>query len=232
MGDAMPTGRRRTAALACVAAALVIDILDLTIVNVAIPTLRTRFGASEAAVQWLVAGYAGMFATLLVTGGRLGDAFGYRRMLVIGLALFCLASALCGLAPDPTALVLARLAQGAAAAMVAPQINAVVQLLYPPQERVSALALFGVLGGAAAVCGPVLGGVLLGADLWGLSWRPIFLVNLPVGLAAIIGALVLLPATRAADRPRFDFGGTALVTVTLACALIPLVQGRELGWPW
>lgn len=225
-------GWRRRAALISVGMALVIDILDLTIVNVAIPTLKSGFGASDTEVQWLVAGYAALFAAFLVTGGRLGDLFGPRRLFVGGLLLFSLASAACGFAPDPVWLVIGRLVQGLAAALVVPQINAVVQRLYAPHERVSALAIFGVLGGAAAVSGPILGGLLIGLNLWGLGWRVIFLVNLPVSLLAMGGALIFVPRLTARTRVRPDWRGILLVSLTMSAALVPLVQGRAWGWPW
>lgn len=227
----LPAGRRRTLALAVIGCVMVMDILDLTIVNVAIPTLQTRFGASDAAAQWLVAGYASVFAILIASGGRLGDIFGYRRVLMAGLACFIVASVLCGLAPDSNWLVAARLAQGAAAALMLPQISSLVQILYLPHERVAALGMFGILGGAAAAAGPVIGGLLIGADLFGLGWRPIFLINLPVGLLVFVAAAVLLPDKRSKHAPRVDVPGTALVTLLLGALIVPLVQGRQLGWP-
>lgn len=227
----LPQWRARTWALVVIACVLVMDILDLTIVNVAVPTLQTRFGAGETAVQWMVAGYATVFAILLVTGGRLGDIVGYRRMLIGGMGGFVLASALCGFAPDPQWLVAARLVQGITAAMMLPQIMSLVQILYPPRERIAALGVFGILGGTAAVAGPLIGGLLIGANLFGLGWRAIFLVNLPVGLATMAAAGVLLPAGGSLHRPRLDVTGTLLVTMTLAAVMVPLVEGRALGWP-
>lgn len=227
----LPVGRQRSQALAVLGCVLVIDILDLTIVNVAIPTLQVRLAVGDAAVQWLVAGYATIFAVLIVSGGRLGDIYGYRRMLSAGLIGFVAASIVCGAAPDATWLVIARLVQGAAAAMMLPQIGSLVQLMYAPHERVGALGMFGVLGGTAAVAGPLIGGLLISADLFGLGWRPIFLVNVPVGLGVLIAARRLLPKARSAYAPRLDVPGTMLMTALLVALMVPLVQGRALGWP-
>jgi EmrB/QacA subfamily drug resistance transporter len=223
--------RGRSIALVVIALALTMDIIDLTIVNVAIPTIQAQLGAGKAAVQWMVAGYATAFATLLMTGGRLGDIYGYRRMLLIGATGFTAASLLCGLAPDGVSLVVARLTQGMAAAMMVPQIMSLVQILYPPHERAGALGIFGVLGGAAAVGGPIIGGVLIGADLFGLGWRPIFLVNVPVGLLILGVAPAVLPATRSHLAPRIDAAGVGLMSLAAFALLFPMIEGRALGWP-
>jgi MFS family permease len=224
-------GRARPLALAVVACVVFLNVIDVTILNVAIPTIQRELHAGEAAIQWLVAGYAAVFGVLIMTGGRLGDIYGYRRVLNIGLVGFVLTSMLCGLATTPSLLIVARLSQGAAAALMAPQVSSVVQLLYPPRERVAILGVFGVLGGAAAVAGPVVGGLLIEADLFELGWRIIFLVNLPLGLALILGAMRFLPAQKSPLSPRLDVAGTARVTLTFASILVPLVEGRALGWP-
>jgi len=223
---------RRTLALVVVAAVMVIDIIDLTIVNVAIPTLQRSFGAGDTVVQWLVAGYATIFAILIISGGRLGDIYGYRRMLQVGVSGFVVTSLLCGLASNPAWLVAGRLLQGAAAALMLPQVAAFVQVLYPPEERVAALGMFGILGGTAAVAGPILGGLLLGANLFGLGWRPIFLINVPVGGLVLIAIRAVLPHARSPHPLRIDWPGTLLATACLAAVMLPLVQGRAAGWPW
>ena len=222
----------RTLAFATVSVAFFMDVLDGTIVNVAIPAIRGSLGAGDIAVQWMVAGYSTAFAILLIGGGRLGDLLGYRRMFVGGMAAFTLASALCGFAQTPTQLVLARLFQGATAACMGPQVLAIIQLLYPPAERVRMLSFFGLLGGLAAVLGPVIGGALIEADIAGLGWRTIFLINLPVGFAGIVAGTSLLPGGRSAHPLRFDLAGNALVVLLLFALVFPLVEGRQLGWPW
>ncbi len=161
--------RARTLAFATLTVAFVMDVLDSTIVNIAIPAIRADLGAGPVAVQWMVAGYSMAFAMLLVSGGRMGDVFGYRRMFIGGMLGFTLASLLCGVAPTPTALIVARLVQGATAACMGPQVLALVQLLYPPHERLAALSFFGVLGGLTAVLGPVIGGALIEANIAGLA---------------------------------------------------------------
>ena len=174
--------RRRMLAFAVVAMAFVLDLLDLTIVNVALPAIRDGLGAGAAALQWTVAGYALAFGVLLVTGGRLGDVFGYRRLFLIGVAAFTVASMLCGAAMTIGQLVAARALQGTAGALMVPQVMALMQVMYPPQERLRVFAVFGLLGGAASAMGPVAGGLLIEANLAGLGWRSVFLVNGPVGL--------------------------------------------------
>jgi len=213
------------------AVTLVMDILDLTIVNVAIPSLQASFGAGAAVAQWMVAGYATVFAILLVTGGRLGDIYGYRRILMLGMGGFVLASLGCGAAVTPVQLIAARLVQGGAAAMMLPQVMSLVQILYPPHRRVSILSVFGVLGGAAAVAGPVLGGLIIGADWFGLGWRPIFLINGPVGLLALALARLCLPSGGSPRAPRLDLPGMILSAVTVLAVMFPLIEGRDFGWP-
>lgn len=223
--------KQRSLALAIVATAMVLDLIDMTIINVAVPTLQMQLSASDAEVQWMVAGYSTIFSLLLITGGRLGDIFGYRRAFLIGVSGFTLTSLLCGIAQTSGQLVAARLLQGASAAIMLPQVMSLTQIMYPPHERVSALGLFGILGGLAAVLGPVIGGFLLSANLLGLGWRPIFLVNLPVGIIALVLAARILPAGKSQLSPRLDFTGTVLVLLLLFALIFPLIQGRDYGWP-
>jgi MFS family permease len=176
-------------------------VMDVMIVNVAIPSIRLGLGASYAEAELVVAGYSLAYAVALITGGRLGDLRGRRRMFVAGLLGFALTSALCGLATSAETLILARLLQGVAAAML------------------------------AAVAGQVLGGILVAADLWGLSWRPIFLLNVPVGLLAAIAAPRLIPADTVTPGQRLDLAGVALSALGLGLLLYPLIEGREAGWP-
>jgi EmrB/QacA subfamily drug resistance transporter len=225
------TGRRRRLALLVVLLALFMDLLDNTIVNVALPPIQRELGASAAALQWVAAGYALAFALALVTGGRLGDIFGRKRVFLIGVGCFTLASALCGIAQSPGQLVAARVAQGIGAALMVPQVLSIIQVLFPPGERARAMAAFGALAGLATVGGPILGAVLTDGDVAGLGWRSIFLVNVPVGLLATVAAAVVVPESKAEHANRLDLPGVALVTLGLLLLVYPLVQGRELGWP-
>lgn len=224
------TGRRRTWAFAIVAMAFVMDLLDVTIVNVALPSIGHALHTSAAQSAWLVAGYALSFAVLLVVGGRLGDLHGHRRMFLWGVASFTLASLACGLAPSADALVLARLAQGACAAIMVPQVLTLMQAMYAPHERMRAFTIFGLLGGVSSALGPVIGGLMVDANLAGLGWRTVFLINLPVGLLALAGALRLLPADPPQPGTALDLGGTAWCLLAALAWVVPLLEGPERGW--
>ncbi|MEU0738028.1 MFS transporter [Streptomyces sp. NPDC006134] len=206
---------------------------DLFVVNIATEALRTGLHASEGALELVVAGYAFAYAAGLVTGGRLGDRYGYRRMFVTGMAAFTLASLLCGLALSPGQLVAARLAQGLAAAVLVPQVLSLVTTRFPAAHRGRATAWYSAAGGIGAVAGQLLGGLLLQADVPGLGWRAVFLVNVPVGAVAAALAVRFLPppAPRGVPAARFDLRGAAGVTLTLGLLLAPLSLGREQGWP-
>jgi len=224
--------RQRSLAFATVLVAFVMDVVDSTIVNTALPAIQAALAASDVAMQWVVSGYFLTFAVLLVVGGRLGDLFGYARMFVIGVVAFTLASLACGMAGDGVALALARLAQGAAAAIMAPQGVALIQLLYSPTERIGRLAAFGVIGGLAAIGGPVIGGLLIEWSPLGLGWRSVFLINLPFGVLALVAGLTLLPPGRSGHPLRPDVPGSLLLFAALGTLLLPLIEGRAAGWPW
>lgn len=225
------SSRQRTIALVIVALAFVIDLLDNTIVNIAIPSIQIDLGASYAAIQWLTAGYALAFAVLLITGGRLGDVVGYKKLFMTGVAGFTIASLLSGLAWDANVLIGARLLQGAMAALMVPQVMSLMQVMYKPKERGVVMGLFGALGGLAASLGPVIGGLLIQANIGGLDWRPIFLINIPIGLFAFFAAIKYLPSGKSPHPLKLDIFGTGLIIVALGLLLFPLIQGRELDWP-
>lgn len=221
--------RQRTLAFFTVLTAVVLEVADSTIINTALPAIRTGLGATPAAMQWIVAGYLLTLGSLLLLGGRLGDAFGHRRMFLGGVAGFIFASALCGLAMSPTQLVLARILQGAAGAMMGPQTMAIVQLLYTPLERVSRLAYFGMIIGLAAIIGPVIGGFLIELNLFGLGWRLIFLINLPIGLFALLMGRKTLPRTAEEHRGlAIDLAGAALFAAGFGAVLFSLIQGPDM----
>jgi EmrB/QacA subfamily drug resistance transporter len=225
------TSKQRTIALVVVALAFVMDLLDNTIVNVAIPTIQQNLGASYSSIQWLIAGYALTFALLLITGGRMGDVFGYKKLFMIGVSGFTVASLLCGLAVNPAMLVVARLLQGSMAAMMVPQVMSLMQVMYKPSERGPINGLFGALGGIAASLGPVVGGLLIKADIAGLDWRPIFLINVPIGVFALVMAKKYLPDGKSAHPLKLDLVGTGIILIAMTLLIFPLIEGRELDWP-
>lgn len=225
------TGRQKTIALVIVALAFVMDLLDTTIVNVAIPSIQENLGASYSAIQWLSAGYALAFAVLLITGGRMGDVFGYKKLFLTGVAGFTLASLLSGLAWNPEVLIGARLFQGVTAALMVPQVMSLMQIMYTPKERAGVMGLFGALGGLSASLGPIIGGLLIEWNIAGLDWRPIFLINIPVGLFAFFAAVKFLPSGRSPHPLKLDIPGTFLIVSALALMIFPLIEGRDLDWP-
>jgi EmrB/QacA subfamily drug resistance transporter len=204
---------------------------DIWAVNVAAPSLQRDLQVSDAALQLIVGGYAFMYASGMVTGGRLGDLFGYRRMFMIGVVSFAAASLLCGLAQTSGELVAARLLQGLTGAVMVPQVLALITATFPPRERPKALAWFGVTMGVGFVSGQILGGGLIEANIFGLGWRSIFLVNVPVGIVALIAAAIVVPPAWAQRRPRLDPLGAVGVSGSIALALVPLTLGRDQGWP-
>ena len=206
-------------------------VLDFFIVNVALPSIATELGAGDTSLEWVVAGYGLTFAAFLITAGRLGDGLGRRHVYMIGLALFTATSAACGLAPSPTTLVIARIAQGVAGAIVMPQVLAIIGVTYRGPSYVRAMSLYGMALGLAAVGGQVIGGALVDADVAGLGWRSCFLINVPIGLVALALAPRLVPESRAERRARLDVAGAAILAIGLTAVLLPLIQGRELGWP-
>jgi EmrB/QacA subfamily drug resistance transporter len=225
------THRQRTIALTIVALAFVMDLLDSTIVNIAIPSIQANLNASYAAIQWLIAGYSLSFAVLLITGGRMGDVFGYKKLFMIGVGGFTLASLISGVAWNTEILIAARLLQGAMAALMVPQVMSLMQVMFKPHERGGVMGLFGALAGVAASLGPVIGGLLIHANIAGLDWRPIFLINIPVGIFALIAAYKYLPEGKSPHPLKLDLWGTLIVVIALFLLVFPLIQGRELGWP-
>jgi MFS family permease len=202
--------------LAVMLAGVFVTVMDGAIVNVAIPSIRTTLGATFAEAELVVAGYIFIFAIGMITGGRLGDIFGQRRIFLVGFAAFTVTSALCGLAPDPLTLIVARLLQGASASLLSPQVFSLVRLSFAEgRERTTAFAMMGVALGLGNVCGQIVGGILLQADLLGLAWRPVFLVNVPIGVISLIVAPFVLPKTGTLTGRRLDAPGVLLSTVGL-----------------
>ncbi|WP_328440175.1 MFS transporter [Streptomyces sp. NBC_00444] len=230
-GSAAPADRRRWFALAIVMTAAFMDLVDVTIVNIAIPSIRQEAGASWSQIQWITAGYALAFAAGLITGGRLGDIHGRKRVFLVGIGGFTLASALCGFAANAEMLVAARILQGAMAALMVPQVLSIVHATFPAHERGKVFGLFGAIVGLGAVSGPLLGALLTEWNLFGLEWRPIFLINLPVGIIGLILGSRFITESKAPRALKLDLVGVGLVTLGLLMLLYPLTRGRELGWP-
>jgi EmrB/QacA subfamily drug resistance transporter len=221
----------RWAALPVVLAGTFMVVLDFFIVNVALPSMQANLHASTGAIQWVVAGYGLTSAVLLITAGRLGDRLGRRRTFSIGLGLFTLSSAACGAAATPEILIAGRLAQGVAGALLMPNVLSIIGVLYTGTDRAKALSAYGMSMGLAAVGGQLIGGVLVQANIAGLGWRSCFLINVPVGLLAIAMTSRVVPESHGPRSSRIDITGTALVTVGLTAIVLPLVQGRAMGWP-
>ncbi|MEH3116681.1 MAG: MFS transporter [Methylorubrum populi] len=209
-----------------------VTIFDLFVVNVAIPSMQAELGANLSQIGFIVAGYELAFGVLLVTGGRLGDLYGRRRLFVFGMADFTLASLLCGIAPNVEVLIGARVAQGLTAALLFPQVYASIRVNFSGEDSRRAFGYLGMTLGLAAIAGQILGGFLVEADVLGLGWRTIFLINVPVGIFAIAMAR-FIPETRAPEPATLDWPGVALVSLGLTLLLVPLVEAPTYGWhPW
>jgi EmrB/QacA subfamily drug resistance transporter len=208
-----------------------VTVLDFFIVNVAIPSIQQDLGAGPSTIQFIVAGYAIAYAGGLVIGGRLGDIYGRRRLYVIGIVLFTLASLACGLAPTGGALVAARIVQGLAAAVLAPQVLSTVGATMTGESKARGFALYGVTMGLGSVFGQLIGGLLIEGDVFGLGWRACFLINIPIGAVALALIPRFMPASKAPGRPTLDIGGMLLFSAALLAVVLPLIEGRAQGWP-
>ncbi|TCN44834.1 EmrB/QacA subfamily drug resistance transporter [Kribbella orskensis] len=209
-----------------------LPIMDFFITNVALPSIDASLHASASELELVIAGYGVAYAALLVLGGRVGDRLGRHRVFLAALVGFVVASAVCGFAPTVGVLIAARVVQGATAALLVPQVLATFHHTLEHERKARALALYGATSGIAAVVGQLAGGLLVGADIAGTSWRPIFLVNVPIGVVVLLVAARIVPDTRS-DRPvGIDLPGTVLFAATLIALLVPLTEGHSLGWPW
>src|SRR5262249_38383349 len=195
-----PAYRWRWIVLAIVLVAEIMDLLDSTVITIAAPTIRSELGGGTATMQWWAAGYTLAFGVLMIVGGRLGDMFGRRRVFLVGIAGFTLASTACALAPSPDVLIATRVLQGAFGALLIPQGLGVIKNVFPPREMGGAFAAFGPVMGLAAIAGPILAGWLTQADLLGTGWRMIFLINVPLGLIGLVGALRFMPESRSPSQ--------------------------------
>ncbi|MGW1075774.1 MFS transporter [Streptomyces sp. NPDC002537] len=229
--DSPPADRRRWLALAVVMTASFMDLVDVTIVNIAMPSIQRDIDASFSVLQWLSEGYALAFAIGLITGGRLGDIYGRKKIFLLGMGGFTLASMLCGVVSDPQLLVAARVLQGLMGALMVPQVLSIIHVTFPAHERGKVFGMFGAVVGLGAVSGPLLGALLTQWNLFGLEWRPIFLINLPVGIAGLLLGRRFIIESKAPRALKLDLVGVALASAGLLMLLYPLTQGREHDWP-
>ncbi|WP_191247481.1 MFS transporter [Amycolatopsis deserti] len=223
--------RRRWTALALLLAAVFMDMVDNQIVVIALPTIQRDLGAPPSALQWTATAYTLAFAVTLITGGRLGDRFGHRPVFVAGAAGFGVASLLAGCAPGTGVLLGSRVAQGVFAGLMVPQVLSFIRVEFPADEQGRAMGFYGMTFPIGGLAGPLLGGLLTQADLFGWGWRTVFLVNVPIALVVALAAARIMPAPRRDARAAVDLPGVALLAAALLAVLYPLVQGRELGWP-
>ncbi|RQR53802.1 MFS transporter [Burkholderia sp. Bp9126] len=204
--------------------------MDTSIVNVAAPALRADLGISGALLQLVVAGYILAYAVFLITGARLGDDYGYRRLFVIGLAIFTVSSLACGVAPSTWLLIVGRIAQGVGAAMLVPQVMSLIQRSYEGSARARAIGLYSMILGLGSTAGQALGGVIITANFAGLSWRPAFLINVPIGIVLLASARSVLPSLAGPERRKLDLIGVALLTGAMLLIVVPLTFGHDVGW--
>jgi len=223
--------RFRTIAVVVLLFASFMDLLDTTIVNVALPAIEKDLNATSAQLEWIVSGYVLSFAVLIITGGRLGDIYGRKRLFLIGVTGFTLASASCAAATSGDMLVVSRLVQGIFGAIMIPQVLSIIQVLFAPKERAGVFGALGAISGLAAVAGPLIGGFLVTQNAFDLGWRSVFIINVPVGIALFITAALCIPESRAAKRVRLDVLGVVMISATLFLLVYGLIEGRALGWP-
>jgi EmrB/QacA subfamily drug resistance transporter len=233
---APPIPRRAWQALIVLLAGMFIALLDTTIVNVALPSIRTSLDASEATLSWIISGYALAFGLVLIPAGRLGDRIGHKWVFFTGLALFTAASVACGLAQNDLQLIVARVVQGFAGGIFVPAVTAFIQLLFPAQSRGRAFAIMGAVIGVSTALGPIIGGLIIEAFGEESGWRLVFGVNLPIGIVALIAAAILLPNgsdVKAAKGAKagIDVVGLVLLSAALIALLVPLIEGEDQGWP-
>jgi EmrB/QacA subfamily drug resistance transporter len=222
---------RRWWALVVVLAATLMSIIDASIVNVAIPSIQTELNTNTAQIQLVVVGYVLAYAVGLVTGGRLGDIFGRKRMFQLGVLMFTLASLACGLAPNADILILSRVIQGLGSALMVPQVISIIQVDFLSAEKPTAFSIYGAVVGFAAVFGQILGGILIGANVLNFGWRTVFLVNVPIGIIALVASVLLVRESRAEGKKKLDLIGVGLLAIGLVLLTYPLSTGEDAGWP-
>lgn len=224
--------KHRTAATVVLMVAMLMDLMDSTITNVALPTIGADLGATPAQLEWTLAGYVVAFATLLITAGRLGDIYGRKLIFVIGVTGFTITSAVASLAWSGDVLILTRVIQGAFAGVMVPQVLSSIQVMYTPEERGPILGLAGSLTAIGAITGLLVGGWLVTANFFGAGWRSIFLINIPVGIVLVVAALLCMSESRSEHPLQLDLTGASLGTLAVVLLVLPLTEGRAAGWAW
>jgi EmrB/QacA subfamily drug resistance transporter len=222
---------RRWLALGVLLTGAFLPILDFSIVNLALPSIRESLGATSSEVQFVISAYSCTYAVMLITGGRLGDLYGRKRMFVMGVAGFTASSVLCGFAGSPIVLIFGRILQALMATAMGPQVLSSIRVLFKRREQALAIGLYGATFGFANVCGQILGGFLVSVRPFGFTWQSIFFVNVPIGIAAFAGGILYLKENRLVNAKKLDLLGVILLSVALVCLVYPLIQGREAGWP-
>jgi len=206
-------------------------ILDVFIVTQGLPSIRTTLGAGVSDLELVVSAYSLVYAVFLITGGRLGDILDRKRIFLAGMTVFTIASALAGYAPSASFLIGARALQGFGAALMYPQVLSIIQVTFKGSERALALGLFAATGGIGAITGNIVGGLLIQINLGGLAWRPIFLVNVPIGIFGILAGFLVLHPSRTERAPKLDLPGVGLISLFLVMLILPLAEGQQVGWP-
>jgi EmrB/QacA subfamily drug resistance transporter len=230
--NAGSSNHHRWLALLIVLMAPFMATVDFYIIFVASPSIQYGLHASPEQIQFVIAGYTIAYGVNLITAGRLGDTYGRKRIFMIGMTSFVITSTLCAFAQDPLTLIITRVFQGTAAALMFPQALSIIQATFTSKQKNVAVAFFGIALGIGATAGQLLGGFLVQANLFNLDWRLIFLVNVPIGIGTLIAALLIVHESKSEKPIQLDIGGAAFMSVILFLILYPLIEGRSAGWPW
>lgn len=226
------SNRFRKVAVLVLIFATFMELLDTTIINVALPAIDADLQATSSQLEWMVSGYVLAFAVLVITGGRLGDIYGRKTIFIIGLVGFTVASAACAYATSADVLVVSRLIQGVFGALMIPQALSIIQVLFTPKERAGVFAVLGLVSGLAAVAGPLLGGYLVTENAFDLGWRSVFIINVPVGILLLVAAVLFIPESKSPEKVKLDVLGVLLISSSLFLLVFGLIEGRPLEWPW